>query len=285
MTHVTHPLKRALSLTALLALGGTAVAAHDMWIEPSGYRPVIGRTVGFRLRVGQDFQGDPLPRDPNLIQQFIAVDGTTTTQVVGRDGADPAGLMRVAARGLLVVGYHSKPSPVVLPATKFNTYLSEEGLDAIAALRAKKGETNAEARETFVRCAKSLLLAGPPDAAQQDRVLGLPLELVADRNPYMVTAGQGLGVRLLYRDQPLAGALVVALNQRDPMARIAARSDKAGHVTLKLTEAGPWLIKAVHMIPAPAGSDSQWASYWASLTFELADATPQAIPSSSPGAR
>jgi len=278
-------LKRALSLTALLALGGTAVAAHDMWIEPSGFKPVIGRTVGFRLRVGQDFQGDPLPRDPNLIEKFIVVDGATTTPVVGRDGADPAGLMRVASPGLFVVGYHSKPSPVVLQAPKFNTYLTEEGLEAVAALRAKKGETDTEAREVFVRCAKSLLLAGPADAAQQDRVLGLPLELVADRNPYMMTTGQSLGVRLLYRDQPLAGALVVALNQRDPMARVAARSDKAGHVTLKLVEPGPWLIKAVHMIPAPAGSDSQWASYWASLTFELADPAPRAVTSSSPDAR
>ena len=282
MTHVTPVLKRALSLAALLALGGTAVAAHDMWIEPTGFKPTIGRTVGFRLRVGQDFQGDPLPRDPNLIERFIVVDGTTMTPVVGRDGADPAGLMRVASPGLLVAGYHSKPSPVVLQAPKFNEYLTEEGLESIAALRAKRGETSAEAREVFVRCAKSLLLAGPADAAQQDRVLGLPLELVADRNPYLMTIGQSLGVRLLYGDQPLSGALVVALNQRDPMARVAARSDKAGHVTLKLSQPGPWLIKAVHMIPAPPGSDSQWASFWASLTFELGDAAPRAV-TASPG--
>ena len=66
--------------------------------------------------------------------------------MVGRDGADPAGLMRVATPGLLVIGYHSKPSPVVLPATKFNTYLTEEGLEAIAALRARTGQTNTDAR-------------------------------------------------------------------------------------------------------------------------------------------
>jgi hypothetical protein len=29
-----------------------------------------------------------------------------------------------------------------------------------------------------------------------------------------------------------------------------------------------WLIKAVHMIPAPAGTNAEWQSYWASLTFE-----------------
>jgi hypothetical protein len=33
-----------------------------------------------------------------------------------------------------------------------------------------------------------------------------------------------------------------------------------------------WLIKAVHMIPAPAGSKAEWASFWASLTFELRNA-------------
>jgi len=29
-----------------------------------------------------------------------------------------------------------------------------------------------------------------------------------------------------------------------------------------------WLVKAVHMVPAPAGSDADWRSFWASLTFE-----------------
>ena len=272
MTHFVPSAKRTLLAALLLAIGGTAVAAHDMWIEPSGFLPTVGRTVGFRLRVGQDFLGDPLPRDPSLIDRFVVLDGDTTTPVVGRDGADPAGLMRVGAPGLFVVAYHSKPSPVVLQAPKFNQYLKDEGLEAIAALRAKSGDSNAEAREVFVRCAKSLLLAGPASEAQRDRVVGMPLELVAERNPYLLASGQSLAVRLLYRDQPLAGALIVALNQRDPMARVAARSDKSGRVQLRLSEPGPWLVKAVHMIPAPAGTDSQWESFWASLTVELADA-------------
>jgi uncharacterized GH25 family protein len=281
VTHLTPTLKRTLSLAILLAVGGTAVAAHDMWIEPTGFQPTIGRTVGLRLRVGQDFLGDPLPRDPALIDRFVVVDGDTAKPVVGRDFADPAGLMRVAAPGLMVVGYHSKPSPVVLQATKFNQYLTEEGLEAIAALRAKSGETNAEAHEVFVRCAKSLLLAGPATESQRDRVLGMPLELVAEHNPYLLASGQRLPIQLLYKGQPLAGALIVALNQRDPMAKVAARSDRNGRVQLRLSETGPWLIKAVHMIPAPAGAASQWESFWASLTFELPDAASRAGAASS----
>jgi uncharacterized GH25 family protein len=178
-------------------------------------------------------------------------------------------LIRPTAPGLMVVGYLSKPSQVVLPAQTFNEYLSEEGLETIAAMRAKRGETNAEAHEAFARCAKSLILAGPATQTQRDSVLGFPLELVAESNPYLLKAGQSLSVRLIYEKQPLAGALVVALNQINPKAKVAARSDKAGRVQLRLSEPGPWLIKSVHMIPARAGSGQQWSSLWASLTFEL----------------
>jgi hypothetical protein len=278
MKHFTSArLTTVISVAMLLAAGGVKLLAHDMWIEPTSYRPDMGRVMGLRLRVGQDFLGDPLPRDPSLIERFVVADADGEKSVVGRDGADPAGLLRLTAPGLVLVGYHSKPSPVVLTPQKFNQYLTEEGLDAIAALRAKRGETGAEARELFVRCAKSLVMAGAPAESQADRVLGFPLELVAERNPYLVKSGESLSVRLIYRGQPIAGVLVTALNQRDPTAKVAARSDKAGRVQLRLPEAGPWLIKAVHMIPAAPGSDHQWESFWASLTFELPDAVNRSV--------
>jgi hypothetical protein len=264
------------SMFVLVVVGGVRLLAHDMWIEPTSYRPEIGRIMALRLRVGQDFLGDPLPRVPPLIERFVVADGDGERAVVGRDGADPAGLFLPAKPGLVLVGYHSKPSPVVLTPQKFNQYLKEEGLETISALREKRGETGAEAREHFVRCAKTLFLTGPAAESQGDRVLGFPLELVAERNPYLVKAGDTLPIRVIYRGQPIAGLLVMALNQRDPIARVSARSDAAGRVQLRLSQPGPWLIKAVHMIPATAGSDYQWDSFWASLTFELADAANRA---------
>jgi len=30
-----------------------------------------------------------------------------------------------------------------------------------------------------------------------------------------------------------------------------------------------WLVKTVHMVPAPADSGADWESLWASLTFEI----------------
>src|SRR6185295_14151419 len=126
----------------LLAAGITPLTAHDMWIEPTTFLPQAGQIVGVRLRVGQDLLGDPLPRNTALVNQFIFEDSAGRKPVIGREGSDPAGLLRVDAPGLIVVGYRSNPSAVDLPAEKFNQYLKEEGLDAVAALRASRNETN-----------------------------------------------------------------------------------------------------------------------------------------------
>jgi uncharacterized GH25 family protein len=265
------------SVAAAVALSGVTLFAHDMWIEPTTFLPRTGDIVGARLRVGQDLLGDPLPRNPALIKQFVVEDAQGRKPLIGRDGADPAGLLRVAAPGLLVIGYGSNPSKVEQTAEEFNQYLKEEGLEAVAALRARRGQTGG-VREMFSRCAKSLVLSGSPDPSQGDRSLGFTLELVAERNPYAMAAGQDLPIRLTYEGRPLAGALVVAMNRSAPSEKLTARSDKDGRVTFRLPRSGMWLVKAVHMIPALPDTKADWESFWASLTFELPETANVRVP-------
>lgn len=254
---------------AVMSLLSRPLSAHDMWIEPATFVTEAGDIVGLKLKVGQDLLGDPLARDPQLIKQFIVEDSGGRKPVVGRDGGNPAGFVRAAGSGVLVVGYYSNPSSVDETAEKFNQYLKEEGLAEIVRLRASRGQTNAKVREQFTRCAKSLVMAGPASTAAGDRVLGFPLELVAERNPYAAAFGKDLPFRLLYESRPLAGALVVAMNRRNPMEKLSARTGSDGRVHLTLRPGGMWLVKAVHMAPVPAGIDADWQSYWASLTFEV----------------
>lgn len=254
-------------VVAAIVMRSSPAFAHDMWIEPTTFSPEPGQLVGVRLRVGQDLLGDPLPRDASLLNQFIFEDAAGRKPIVGQDGGDPAGFLRVAAPGLLVLGYQSNPSTVELTADKFNQYLKEEGLNAVAALRARRNETGASAHDLFSRCAKSLVLAGSPSEAQSDRPLGFTLELVAERNPYALRADEDLPVLLAYKDRPLADTLVVAMNRLNPAEKRTARTDNDGRVRFKLHPGGMWLIKAVHMVPAASGSHAAWASFWASLTF------------------
>jgi len=270
----SSPLRRIrMFVGTVLVLGCVPLAAHDMWIEPTTFSPELGQVVSVRFRVGQDLLGDPLPLDPSLVNQFVVKDSSGLRPIVGREGRDPAGLLRVAMPGLLVIGYRSNPSAIEMAAEKFNQYLKEEGLDAVTAMRASRKETGIAAHEIFARCAKSLVFTGSPNDAQGDRPLGFTLELVAERNPYTVGPNQDLPVRLIYENRPLAGALVVAINRLKPTEKLSARTDNDGRVRLALRPGGMWLIKAVHMVPAPAGAHAEWASYWASLTFELRQAS------------
>lgn len=258
-----------MKIAVALFFAATPLLAHDFWIEPSTFRPEVGAKVGFALRVGEGFRGDPVPRTPARIERFVLVSPSQEAPIEGDSRAsDPAGVARVSEPGVQVVGYRSRTSRVDLEAAKFEQYLKEEGLEAIVAERARRGESAKPSREIYSRCAKSLLAAGAGSKAGHDRELGFPLELVPEQNPYSYSSSAPLPVRLRYRGQPLAGALVVALARHAPEKRLSARTDAAGRVSLALAP-GAWLVKSVHMVPAPAESGADWESLWASLTFEV----------------
>jgi uncharacterized GH25 family protein len=253
---------------ALVWLAASSVSlAHDFWIEPSNFRPRVGEEVSFALRVGQDFRGDPVPRDDRRIIRFALVAANGAKPVDGLPATDPAGVAKIDEPGWNVVAYRSSRSPVKLEPAKFEQYLSEEGLDRILAIRKQRGDTDRPGNEVFSRCAKSLLGVPPIDKGF-DRIVGLTLELVAETNPTVAASRAGFRVRLLYEGKPLEGALVVALPQTQPDRKLRARTGKDGRAALPL-DRGVWLVKAVHMIPAPPDTGAEWESLWASLTFEI----------------
>jgi uncharacterized GH25 family protein len=260
--------RRRVSVSIALLLSTASALAHDFWIEPTHFAPELGQVVGLRLRVGVSLVGDPVGVTPEYFKQFVVEAGQQRRPVNVRDSADPAGQVRITAPGLQVVGYHGQPSRIELGADKFNAYLKDEGLEAVLKQRARRKQSQASARELYARCAKSLLQSGPADAAQHDQRLGFALELIAERNPYAMRVGQALPLQLIYEGRPLRGALVVALNSLNPGQKLSARTDRDGRVRLALPPGGMWLVKAVHMVPAPAGSDADWSSLWASLSFE-----------------
>lgn len=221
-----------------------------------------------------NFRGDPVPRNPAQIEKFVLVTDAGETPVEGRSGDDPAGRVSIAAPGVAVIGYRSRNAPLWLEADKFEEYLREEGLERILELRARRGESAKPAREVFSRCAKALVSSGGGSAGY-DRSLGLTLELLPEKNPYLLGAAGGeLPIRLLYEQKPLSGALVVAMPYDAPDAKLSQRTDRNGRVRLRLPAGGRWLVKAVHMTPASDAGEADWQSLWASLTFEIPGANP-----------
>ncbi len=248
----------------MAALPGAAARAHDFWLEPSTFRPAAGDTVAVRLRVGEDFLGDPVLRASSSIERFVVRDGGRESDVRGVEGGDPAGWFR-AREGGAVVAYASRPASVELPAARFEAYLRRQGLEWVIAARDRDGEHDEPGRELFTRQAKAIL-AGAGPAAAASRPFGLRYEIVPVGDPsFVASVFRG---RALYEGEPVSGALVVALLRGDPKLRLTTRSDRAGGFAFTLPRPGVWLVASVWMVKAPLFSRADWQSFWASLIFE-----------------
>lgn len=286
------PRPSRIALAACLLLAATPVFAHDFWIEPDSFRPRAGSVVAVRLRVGQNFDGEPVPRADHLIERFVLVTDVGEAPIVGPDAGEPAGRMRLESPGPAIIGYRSLTTAIELEAAKFEAYLTDEGLEAVIKTRAQRGDSAKPGKEIYSRCAKSLLAvmpaagtgagarpaAGTPPGSKKkgrpplfERALGFTLEIVPLADPYRMKPGASLPVRILHEGKPIGGVLVVAMNAEEPARKISVRSDKSGRASLVLARPGVWMVKAVHIRPAPAASGADWESLWASLTFEVPD--------------
>src|SRR5262252_2325414 len=270
------PSLATVTMIAALVCGTAAAArAHEYWLAPSRYAAPAGAVVEIGAVAGTGFRGE---RKPWSAPHVVCLEARTQKVVdltrVARNGE--LAWARFAPsddRGALLA-YESDFTPIELPAATFDAYLASEGLDAPLAAR-RAVQNHGPGRERYRRCAKTWL-AGR-DGARSRTVIGLPLELVP-----LATPGEAprLGVRLLYRGHPLGQALVKAWRQplasvdaaRDPESRDSVgvawqgRTDPSGDVVVPVTEAGEWLVSAVHMVPS-ADASADWESSWASLTF------------------
>jgi uncharacterized GH25 family protein len=260
---------RLWSVAAVWLSAGVALQAHDFWIEPSTFHPAPGTTVAVSLRMGQDFKGDPVPRSSRAIERFVVRQTGREEPIDGLEHIDPAGWLRADGAATAVVAYRSRASFVEQPAAQFEAYLRQEGLERVIGDRATRHERLDPGREHFSRSAKALL-TGARSSAAVTQPVGLEYEIVPDEDP--TAHGGAFRGRVLYRGEPLAGALVVAMLRSDPSMRLGVRSDRRGAFAFALPRAGVWLLKSVHMVRASFFSSADWDSQWASLVFDSPEA-------------
>lgn len=255
------------------ALGlAVAAQAHQFWIEPSTFEPAAGEIVRVSVFVGERFAGEPFARDGTHIKRFELVTDAGAAKVIGRSGATPAGMARMSNDGLGILVYESNPRVSELPANRFETYLREEGLESVIAQRAARGESQAAGTEAYHRCAKSIVKCGSGSGSGFDREVGLPLEIIPLNNPLAWSSEKPLRVRVLFEGKPLAGARLVAMNRSAPQQHVELRTSDAGEAEIVINRDGEWLLTTIHMIRAASAADTDWVSYWSSLTFDSREA-------------
>ena len=260
------------TLVFLSALAAHPALAHDLWIEPSLFSPPPGARVSLRLKVGHpNRRADPVPRDPELFDRFVVEGEGVATPVLGIDGMDPAGWIRVAEEGSVTVRYETPALAHELPGAQFQAYLAEEGLEHVAGRRLARGEAGEPGRELYSRCVAALLTVGganeAPPARRSTASAGCPLDVRLDGDPALFRPGGRLGVQLSFEGRPVSGVEVeLSTLAGGPSLERTARTDDGGRAELELSGDGPWLLTAVHMVQSRT-ADADWRSYWTAWTF------------------
>ena len=181
-----------------------------------------------------------------------------------------------ATPGTFMVFFSTTNIPSELPAKRFNEYASAEGLSQVLARRASDGSMSRPGRELYSRRGKAIVQVGPPGQIPQPQItkpVGLGLEIVPLSNPYALGNAAQITVQVLYRGQPLAGALV-KLNNLDADAQPVEmhRSDASGRATFQARRAGQWQYNVVWSQPLANNPTADFLTTFSSLTFGFAGA-------------
>lgn len=257
--------------------------AHEFWLTPVTVPLIAGDSARLTLRVGEYFEGELLgfsvPQTLDL-RQYTASGNVDLRALLPQDTSVPALLVPLSTPGTHMVIFNSHPSTISLSADTFHAYLHDEGLDFIKAQREAAGIAGTPGRERYRRFVKTLIRVVPKTGAVSSQAIkpdttystltGQRLEIVPINNPTTMSAGDVLGVRVVFDGKPLKDALLKAWHRRGGQTLIIrAKTAADGSAAFDLPYAGPWMISVVHMVPVFDVKDIDWDSLWSNLSFNL----------------
>ena len=261
-------------LVAAIALtASTAAAAHNFWLQPETHTPDPGEQVRVDFKVGD---AGAEASDWGVYWERIA-----SFRLYGPDGAtDQQGAVRTTTRGEVgtalvsveqpgsyALSFESTPSFSDLEGVRFDRYVANEGLTAIAEHRAMTRAGEANGTELYSRRAKALLQVGDTPTANVTRPIGQTLEIVPLSNPFAMRAGEMLEVEVLWRGAPLEGAtLHVITPSRNPDGD-KLLTDADGRASFVLEHGSRYLLTTVWGVPAPNDRRGDYFTIFSSLTF------------------
>jgi uncharacterized protein DUF4198 len=257
--------RRPAVAAALFLLVAHAANAHDTWIAPRAFRVASGATLTVDMTSGMGFPAlEYAPEAARIESAGVRLQGRVLDFGGRTRGARALVLTaRPDASGLAAIFVSTKPRTLTLKPSQVTEYLEEIGAaqEIVRAWRERKGPKTW--RESYRKHAKAFVRVGEaPDAAWTEPV-GLPLEIVPERDPSALRAGSELTLRVLKQGEPVPEFAVAAVMQGTP--RRLVRTGPDGRATLPLDRAGVWLLAGTELRP----SGDAWESDFTTLTLEV----------------
>lgn len=263
---------RRLALLIAAGLCGALLAtafAHDTWLVPDKFKVAPKTTVTLDLTSGMEFPKLDVGPKPERVESAKCRLAGRTVDVTDRSAAANSLQLKaeLAEPGVATLWVKLPPKALELKPEEVEHYLEE--VSPPEELRKQWAEMNPKRwRELYAKHQKTFVRVGQPQSDTSWREpVGTFLEIVPEKDPTAVKAGDEFPVRVLKDGAPLAGFSLnaVAANQTKGET---GQTDADGRVTFRLAKAGAWLLRGTD-IRKSTKPDSDWESHFVTLTLEV----------------
>jgi hypothetical protein len=266
--------RKLLIVTLTMVMATMSVGAHDLFLKLDSYFLSPNSKAIVRVLNGTFQKSEGAVARERLADLSVFANGVAIANPdsVAWRAEEQMSVMEIQTgdSGTYLVGISTRPREIELKAADFNSYLAEDGLPDILAARKKSRELNKDARERYSKHVRAVFQVGNKLSDDYKRPLNYPVEIIPQENPYSLKTGQSLPVLCLLDGKPLANQFVIAgrESRRGRISLIGRRTDAKGLVRFRLSGAGKWFVKLIHMVPA-SEPNLNYESKWATLTFEI----------------
>lgn len=252
-------------LLGILTLNSSAVSAHEFWLEPSLFSAEADSSIGFDIRIGQNFGGRVYPFIERETVQFFVRDETGRREIQAVTGDKPATRQTLKAPAIWI-GYESSDFNIRFnDGEKFIRYLNDEGLSWVVDWYRTNNRDPQGATEAYYRHAKALVWSDGSEPSWLSEPLGMRIELVPQAG--FLACDSAPAFQALHLGEPLEGHLVRRF-QKDSPDTDEAITDAQGMVAFT-PKAGQFLLNVVTIdnVNNPRAKGKDWVSDWGSLTY------------------
>lgn len=245
--------------------------AHEFWMQPNRFHFAAGEALILSFSVGEDFTREPWKFKKDKVEklEWHYAGGSADLRDRIAEGVDQNVTVSLPEEGTHMVVIQTYDSFIAIDGEQFNAYLEEDGLEEALDFRKKNNLLADSARELYSRYSKTLVQVGARTDETYKKVIGLPIEIIPLQNPYALKVGDRIQFKILFRGQPLFGALVKIFNRHNNRTTIQnIYSQQDGTIETTVSNNGSWLVGVVKIV-ASGDRRADWKSYWGSLVFGI----------------
>lgn len=247
----------------------TPARAHDTWLIPDQFNLAPKSTVTLDMTSGMEFPKLDVGPKPERVESANCRLAGKTFDITDKLAAPNSLQFKAELADVGVATFWVKlPSrSLELKPDQVKEYLDE--VDAPEALRKQWAEMKPQRwRESYTKHPKTFARVGEPESDRSwAEPVGMFLEIVPEKDPTVLKAGDDFPVRVLKDGKPFADFSLNAVSAGEPKGE-TRKTDKDGRVTFRVGKEGRWLLRGTDIRKSNQPA-TDWESDFATLTLEV----------------